>query len=353
MKYILLFTSLLFFNINVAQTTISNIEGNWINFKTEMKDGSRLYTGFPIDSINTRFVIGTNKFCMNMSLFSQLDYKENLSKCLLDYKLIDNVIQTSQYSGYIVERFTADSLTLCEKINDTPDEKLKRLYLVREETMIADYKEKYKNQTHIVASSNFTPKIKESFMKLLNEDFNKHSSYYNLRLSGRIIIFPKEKKVKTEITNSTRKDAIQLKRISNYFNNSFEDWDLKDFMAYESVELPFVFEVKKIGRATNILFFTNDVNRFDNKYGITLPKMAEGSNYFKKAIQLFQEKKFLSAADFFEKSFEADPRNIDALYNKAASYAGLGDKENTCKVWKQISDLGQVNGKELYLNNCQ
>jgi hypothetical protein len=44
--------------------------------------------------------------------------------------------------------------------------------------------------------------------------------------------------------------------------------------------------------------------------------------------------------------------NIDALYNKGAVYFESGDKENACKVWKEISEIGQVNGKELYLNNC-
>lgn len=345
MKYILFFSALFFFNTNSAQT-ISDITGNWINYKTEMKDGSKLYQALPSDSTANNYFINANKFgwtnCIN-----------GIYGMVLDYKLINNEIQTSQFSGFKIEKISKDSLVLCERINDTPDDKLQRLYLVREEVIIAKYKEKYKNESNIVATTKYTPKIKSSFLKLLNQDLRKNNSYYNFRFSGKLFIFPQEKKIETKIIFSTT-DSPQIKKITKYLNSSFEDWDLTNFETYKTIEIPFIYQVKKDEwvRGTDIRFFVDDVTIFNHIMGVTIENQQKSLNYFKKAFELYQEKKFLKAAELFEKSFEIDPRNLDALYNKAAAFSEIGDKENACKTWKRISDFGQVSAQELYKNNC-
>lgn len=99
-------------------------------------------------------------------------------------------------------------------------------------------------------------------------------------------------------------------------------------------------------------YFANDVAEFDFIYRRTLNEMAMSGKLFEKGINAYSEKKYTKAAEFFSESFKIDPENIDALYNKAASYHEAGDKENACKTWKELVDLGQTNGIELYNNNC-
>ncbi|MFD1603173.1 hypothetical protein ACFSJW_06265 [Flavobacterium artemisiae] len=318
-----------------------------------MKDGSDVYKAFLTDSTGTKYIITPNKFTW-VNALDVIDDKKVADAFGFNYNLVNNEIQTSQYSAYIIEKTTKDSLTLSQKLSDTPDEKLTRLYLLREEIVIANFKEKFKDKSNIVASTKFTPKTKKTFLKLLGEDFKKNGTYNNLRFNGKLFIYPKEKKVETTILYATNNDS-QIKKIKKFLDESFEDWDLTGFENFDSIELPFIYEVKKkeLIRGNDIRFFVNDVSIFDHLGGTTIDNKQKSLNYFKKAVESFQQKKFLKAAELFGKSFEINPENLDALYNKAACFSEIGDKENACKTWKQISDFGQVSGKELYLNNCK
>jgi len=351
MKQILLFTAFLFLNLNFAQNNISNITRNWVKLKIEMKDGSKLFDRFLEDSTYLKYAIGTNKFAMTSNPMNQINFKDD--KLDINYTLVNNIMKTSEYSGYLIEKVTNDSLILSDKINDLTDDKLKRYFFVREELILSQYKDKYKNKSSIIASKLFTPKVNSSLQQDLSFAFKNNSS--NFSAAGNILIFPKEKRVQTTIVFSTLNDSSSIKKIKKVVDKSFEYWDLKNFENYDSIELPFVLRNKKTKayKGLTIIFLTKDTNELEIVIGGKLEDSRKSEFYFQKAIQSYQEKNFLKAVEYFTESYKSDPKNLDALYNKAASYAGLGDKENACKVWKEISDLGQVNGKELYLNNCQ
>ncbi|MFH7010861.1 hypothetical protein ACHRV5_03260 [Flavobacterium sp. FlaQc-52] len=80
--------------------------------------------------------------------------------------------------------------------------------------------------------------------------------------------------------------------------------------------------------------------------------LRKSSDYFNKALVAYQQKRYSESITYFTESYNFDRKNIDALYNKAAVYFESGDKENACKVWLEISMLGQVNAKQLFLDNC-
>lgn len=346
MKELFFIITILFFNINFGQTNLSEINGNWIKYKVEMKDGSKLFDRFLEDSTYLEYTINKNKLCIN----SNPIHKTNES--CLDFTLINNFIKTSQYSGFIIEKATNDSLIIVEKIDGLTNDRLKKFYFVNQEVVLSKFKKENKNKENIVASKLFTPKTTST----IELDFNKafKNNYSNFELVGNLKIYPKQKRVKTEITFSTQKDSSRIRTVKKVIDNSFEKWNLINFNDFESIEIPFVLksEITKRYWGIKVIFFTEDLNEFEIVYGGKSEDIRKASDYFNKGIIAYQEKKYLKAIEYFTESYKIDKKNIDALYNKGAVYFESGDKENACKVWKEISEIGQVNGKELYLNNC-
>lgn len=339
---------LIFFfpNLNYGQYGTSSISGNWVLQKAEMKDGSKLFDRFMNDSTHLVFTISKNKLCMNS------DPLKNSNSGCIECKMSNDIIKTSQYAAYFIEEASNDSLVLSEKINDLTDDKLKRMYFVRQEILISAFKEKNKEKKDIIASKVFSPKEKKPIGFALNKAFK--NNYSNFRLKGNIKIYLNEKKIKSEILFSTSKDSSKIKTIKHILDTSFENWDMEQFAGYDSVELPFILksETTKFYRGINIRFFENDINEFDTVYGGKYEDIRKGNEYFQKGIDAYLKKNYPKAIEYFSESYKSDPKNLEALYNKAAVYYESGDIQNACKTWKEISKLGQKKAEEFYKLTC-
>ena len=174
----------------------------------------------------------------------------------------------------------------------------------------------------------------------------------NFDLIGSLTIFPSKKLVTSDIDYSSTKKISKLEIITTIIDNSFNSWDLTNFEKFESIKIPFIFrsESTEIFKGIKMIFFTNNISEFDFVYRRKLEDMRKSGELFQKGINAYSEKKYIKAAEYFSESFKTDPENLDALYNKAAAYYEGGDKENACKTWKELVDLGQTNGIELYKN---
>jgi tetratricopeptide (TPR) repeat protein len=346
MKNIFFIITLFFFTNNYGQIKLSAIQGYWVKYKVEMKDGSDLFDRFVEDSAYAEYRIDQNRLCINSSPIHRTN------ESCLDFNLINNLIKTSQYAGFIIEKVTNDSLILSEKIDDLTDDKLKRLYFSRQEVVLAKFKEENKNKKNIIASKLFTPKTNATIEIDLNKAFK--NNYSNFELVGNLKIYPAQKKVKTEITFSTQNDSSRIRTVKKVIDHSFEKWKLKDFQYYESIEIPFVLksEITKKYWGIKVIFFTKDLSEFERIYGVKMDDLRKSSDSFNKALVAYQQKRYSESVMYFTESYNFDHKNIDALYNKAAVYFESGDKQNACKVWLEISILGQVKAKQLFLDNC-
>lgn len=346
MKNFLFIIALFFFTNNYGQIKLSTIQGYWVNDKVEMKDGSDLFGRFVEDSVYAEYRIDQNKLCIN----SNPIHRTNES--CLDFTLINNFIKTSQYAGFIIEKVNNDSLILSEKIDGLTDDKLKRLYFRKQEVVLDNFKEEYKNQKNITASKLFTPKTNATIEIDLNKAFK--NNYSNFELIGNFKIYPAQKKIKTSVTFSTQNDSSRIRIVKKIIDHSFEKWNLKDFQGYESIEIPFVLksEITKRYWGISVIFLTKDLTEFERVNGIKMEDLRKSSDYFNKALIAYDEKRYPEAITYFTESYNLDNKNIDALYNKAAVYFESGDKQNACQVWLEISMLGQVNAKQLFLEHC-
>ena len=347
MKKLFLVICFLFFSINYAQINSSKIEGYWIKYRGEMKDGSDLSGTFSEDSGYMEYRINQGKLCINSNPVHRVN------ESCLDFTLINNFIKTSQYSGFVVEKVTKDSLILCEKIDGLADDKLERSYFVKQEVIISKFKEENKNERNIVASKLFSPKTSGTIELDLNKAFK--NNYSNFELVGNLKIYPAKKKIKTEITFATQKDSARIRLVKKVMDSSFEKWNLKAFKEYGSIEIPFVLksEITKTFWGISVIFFTTDLTEFERIYGVKMEDIRKSSDCFNKGLIAYEEKKYLESIEYFSESYKFNSKNIDALYNKAAIYFESGDKENACKVWLEISILGQAEGKQLFLKNCE
>ncbi|RKR09264.1 hypothetical protein C8C83_0884 [Flavobacterium sp. 90] len=346
MKIFFIIISIFFFTNNYGQTKLLEIQGYWVKYKVEMKDGSDLFDRFVEDSAYAEYRIDQNKLCINSNPIHRIN------ESCLNFNLINNLMKTSQYGGFIIEKVSNDSLILSEQIEGLTDDKLKRLYFTKQEVVLAKYKEENKNKKNIIASKLFTPKTNTPIELDLNKAFK--NNYSNFELVGNLKIYPAQKKVKTEITFWTQNDSSRIKLIKKVIDHSFEKWNLKDFQDYESIEIPFVLksEITKRYWGISVIFFTKDLTDFERNYGGKMEDLRKSSDYFNKGIAAYQEKRYSESITYFSESYYYDHKNIDALYNKAAVYFESGEKEKACKVWLEISMLGQANAKQLFLDNC-
>ena len=346
MKYTIILLALFISNLTFSQMDRDKIYGTWIKVKSEMKDGSRLFHRLEKDSTFAQYAIRRGKYCKYGSpVFAK-------SNDCLDFSLSGNIIVTSPTTGYQIEKVTVDSLIISENFEGETNDKLRRYYLLNQNVLISKFKESNKDIKNVIATKFCTPTCS---LPIGSEIFKAFNSYSNFRLIGSLKIFPTERKINTQITFSTRKDSSKINIIKKIINNSFEKWDLSNFNEYESIEIPFVFESKYTGnyKGLNILFFTKDLNEFENIGESKLSDMQKGSEYFEKGLKAYQEKKFIKAIEYFTESYRADPKNLDALYNKAAVYYESGDLQNACSTWKEIIDLGQVIGKTFFNDYCK
>lgn len=346
-KNILLIILLITSKSYSQKVNISELNGDWIKYKIEMKDGSSLTDRFLTDSSYVNYTFKKLEMCTNGNP------THRVNEACFPFSLSNNFIKTSSTSGYEIERVKNDTLILCERISGMDNDKLKRLYFIREQKLFNEIKEGKGESKNQIANQFYTPTLKSSLMLKLNKAFkNRHS---NFRTKGVITIDLKKKRINTLINYYNTSDSSKIKRIKKVIDKSYKLWNLKRFKHLETVEMPFVLkdEKTKTFRGISIKFFTDSFYQLDHIYGGDIKLNQKAGEYFNKAINAYQNKDYKNSIMNFTKSYELDPKNIDALYNRAAIYYETGQVELACKDWNELSELGQKKGIELLKNNCK
>ncbi|MFK7031519.1 tetratricopeptide repeat protein [Flavobacterium oreochromis] len=343
---------LLISNQVLSQTNTQNLIGEWIQVKNRMADGSKNLTQTFSSSMYNRWKFFSNKLCIESDPINS--YKENG----IDYKLQNNYIKTSSESGYEIAKLTSDSLIVIQRMKGVNEnDKLEKIWFVKSAIIRNEYINKHKNDTILTANEYFTPTLKKNFINEIHKNFLNKTSYPNFNLSGKIVFYPKKEKIEVEITNIENKNSINDKKAVEYIQKTIQKtypyWDLNDFKNFNKVIIPFVIksESTQTYKGSPIFYFI-DINDIDKVYGIKLEDMRLSGQNFENGIKAFQEKKYENAIEFFKKSFEIDPRKIDALYNIVSIYSLLNDKTNRCAYLKKLYDLEQTEGIKMYKENC-
>lgn len=324
--------------------------GDWVVVNNTLKDGSKILAATIEDSDYKEYRIDKKKMCIAFDAVHRNSLDE--SSCLGYNALPNSIFRTSAYNFYTIEKVTADTLVFSQKDDKEFQDKLHRYTMVRREVLVAKEKEKYSGEAAIRASKYLSPSCDAWFENDLYKAFKR-----NLRefaIVGKIVFHPKLKTLETVITASQLQDAEAAATVKKLLDKSYKYWDLSEFTAYDTVELPFVLmsQDNYFYHSIRFHYFTNDIDAVRLKQGGSVFDRGLSKVAFDEGLQAITKNDFKEAIELFEYAYQLDPLNIDAIYNKAAMLYKSGDTENACLTWKEIADMGRAEAATMVKTYC-
>lgn len=347
-KLLYIVTFLLVSSNLFAQFKKEQLIGSWFKTRTEMKDSSELIPVYK-DYVKHFEMIFEKK-----QLFTDYYPAQHYKNATLDYKLKANKIVTSKHYAYVIEKLTKDSLVISEQMKGLDNDKLKRHYLIKKEIILEEQQRKNKDSINLTATPFYTPKFYDNIQLYLNNKMMKR--HINLNLKGKLKLYPKKQKVKTEITyRDSEIITMQEKIIIDALNYSFTLWDFNGFENYNSITIDFVIIMERKGENSygiRIGLLTNSFTQLLGLYGLTYTQITDGNKYLKMGIQSYQKNEFKQAIEYFTKSYNTNHTLVESLYNRAFCYYQLKEYDKACIDWKILEMLGQKRAVKLFNENC-
>lgn len=336
-----------------SQINTSLLSNNWTRVKVKTEDGSRALNDDSSTFIQWKMV--NNRLCKN--------YNPNLfsfdSKLCTDYKVEKNFIRFSPTIAYEIEKLDNDSLIVIERFDATKDsDKALKFWFVKTSNIEKKDVEKIQNDSVLIADTNFAPKLRVEF---LSDKLTEYALKGDFKLIGNILIYPKKQKVIFEIDNSadTKGSAKVIKNIQQAIENSYYEWNLVGFKNFEKIYVPFTVESyhKNLQEYSLKINFpkkqsSNTINVPKERVPVTSKNPLLSKENFSKGVEALKLKKYDAAIGLFEKAYEMDNKNTDALYNIAAAGSIKNDIVTVCSALKRLKDLEQTEGTKLYNQNC-
>jgi len=332
------------------QQTVSLPAGDWVVINTGLLDGSKMLEPTIEDSDYKEYRITKKELCVVFDALHRNAIGE--SSCIAYSTLPNNVIRTANFRFYTIEKATQDTLVLADKNGNATGDKLRRYTMVRRDVLTGKEKEKYKGQAVATASKYFSPTCDTWLEKDLYKVFKR-----NLRefaIVGKIVFHPKLNTMETVITGSHIQDAEAAASVKKILDKSYKHWNLKEFTAYDTVELPFVLMSRDnyFYHSIRFHYFTSDIDAVRLKQGGSAFDKGLAKAAFQEGLKAITINDYKEAIELFEYAYQLDPMNIDAIYNKAAMLYKSGDLENACITWKEIAALGQAEAATMCKTYC-
>lgn len=353
LKYFIVLLTLISISLS-SQINTSLLSNSWTRVKVKTEDGSRALNEDSSTFIQWKLV--NNRLCKN--------YNPNLfsfdSTLCTDYKVEKNFIRFSPTIAYEIERLDNDSLIVIERFDAKKDpDKVLKFWFVKTSNIEKKDIEKIQNDSVLIADTNFAPKLRIEF---LSNKLTEYALKGDLKLVGNILIYPKKQKVIFEMDNSadTKGSAKIIKNIKQAIENSYNEWNLVGFKKFEKIYVPFTVETYhkknteeysiKINFPKKQLINTAVIPK--ETVLITSENPSLSKENFTKGMEALKSKKYDTAIGLFEKAYEMDNTNTDALYNIAAAGSIKNDIVTVCSALKRLKDLEQTEGTKLYNQNC-
>ncbi|CEJ71332.1 hypothetical protein BN1195_03677 [Chryseobacterium oranimense G311] len=344
-KYI----SLLFIFILIKMNAQINKQliDNWTRVKSSMLDGSRDLS--ENDERILTWKITNNKLC---------EYKhpifEDMQTCM-DIKIEGQSIKASALAFYEIEKLTSDSLVVISRINgETSGDKIKKIWFVRTSTFRNEYLSKIKSDSTITASRYFTPTLKKN---IFPDIFDRYPNDFHI--IGNIIIYPKKHivNIQHENTNQSKKSLESIEFLKSTLEKNYHLWNLEGFENFDQVSIPFNIEneTKYIdsfqGATMSFIFFKSEL-KSQNKIPVKIENKFLSNETFFKGIKAVDDKKLDKAIELFNKAFELNNTNTDALYNIVSISLSKNDVTTACTALKKLKDFEQTEGTKIFNEKC-
>lgn len=338
-----------------AQTTKSFIYGNWVKYKIRMEDGSKPIKPEFHDSTYVAFRLTKNgdsiSVCKNFIPIA----KQSKANCM-GAVLNDSILKISNLAHYQLDYVSRDTLVFTFKVEGWTPAETPQFFMVNERLLIEKNRTKYKDSKSVTANPYFSPKID---LQPLYKDI-RHSLYsYQGRFDciGKLKINTHTKKVSCDLTDATIADSTTLRRFKKCLEKSYKYWNWEFMDDYDEIQIPFIYQHLKHPNYNIIYhqfhFFESTYAAIEKVNFVSFKSKQKADEAFKKGIDAYKLKDFVSAISYFKEAYEENETNIEPLYNVAAIYLEMGKNDKACEVWQQLIELGQVEAEKLKKEYCK
>lgn len=331
-------------NYSFSQYISNDIQGDWIKYKMEMKDGSRLYDRLDNDSSYIEFSFKHD----TMEIISNPVF--TLVPTQFRFAIKNDIIKIDDTNGYKIEKLSNDTLIISENFNLTHD-KLKRYFLLKD-TQITKKIKVSPNRKKYVANRYYKPSLKSEF---------KLSDIPELafRLKGKIILHLKNTEASVVIDSVEKYNKRLIGKISEELKRSYKEWNVKDFNQFDIVEIPFFIVGERIninkskGYIQTVDFIVPHYYYLSESYPTPINDIKISNEFYNNGLVAYKNSELDKSIGLFTQAFDKDKYNLEALYNKAAINYYLGNKEEACKDWNYLLELGQKRAEKELLQYCK
>lgn len=346
MQRILFLLFILIYSISFSQIDKKLLEGDWIVYKRDQKDGSKYFSN---KIIKNPFTI----FSFINGSYTERDYITDKKNWSSEFKFENNKLIFSKKHYLLVEKLTESDLIFVDFSTDINENNLTRYYMKRYE--------KQQDQDIITNKSKdtlFTTPTLSPFPKkdVFNNIFESQPNFL-FRAKGYLIFNMQDKYVKAIITESTDISSQDKDIIYNTFSSNFDSWNFQAVKNFKIIKMPFI--LLRYKYSMYVHSYSHTIASYNqSSYDEIVPPsngedIDESDKTYFLGIKCFENKKYDCALMNFKRSYEKNKYNLDSHYNYATISFSLGKKNDACKKWKELIEYGQKEAEREYQqNNC-
>jgi phospholipid N-methyltransferase len=335
----LLITLTLFFitNISFSQELLKKkLLGSWIKTEITLIDGSKVFNQELNDMYHTLVFLNEDSILVNFNSKTQK----------MKYYLSDSIL-TYGVTRLMVNRVSDVKLELTQMGISAGKDAYKIIYEPKKLRDILYKPETYLAKNKALVYKQIPRAIEPSFI-----DDNYSPMDFIFSKFG----FPEYKKggfvVRFIITDKGKLTGLKVVASSN---DKYNDKLLKAVLTTKNKWIAAEYLGSPIN--TEVEYNYNlgwEVETPKNVFAKTkADSLAESNYYYSYANDLFSEKSYAMALSYFTKSIESNPLNIDAYYQRAATYIFTKKPAKACLDYEQLMYMEQQKAKVLYEKYCK
>ncbi len=316
----------------------------WVKFHVEKLDGSRYIERNNLLTTQIRYTFSNNGEVEIWGYFGEGEHK---------YLLEDSILTINTNVKYKVEELS-DSLLILADISNEQIDKLKanRFYFTTEEKYVNNVLSKelvsFIDDSIIISNLYLKPichyDLEKSLYNSLSSELPK-----NIKFSGNFIISPYGVVTRVSINDEVNTNSDFEKKFIELINKTSYRWNLPDYSRRFYYQNNFSVEV--LGNFMKFSFLEQESSiKYTN---LTYEEKEQANLLFQRGNSFLKRIKYEKAIQYFTECIDLDNIFIDAYYKRAYSFQMLDRKEEACIDWKFLYDLGQIQGINLYLQNCK
>jgi tetratricopeptide (TPR) repeat protein len=316
----------------------------WRKFHVEKLDGSRFVERNNLLTTQIRYTFRNNGDVEIWGYFGEGEHK---------YLFKDSILTIDTYAEYKVEELSDSLLILADITNEqTKKNKANRFYFTTEEKYVNNVLSKglvnFLNDSIIISNWYLKPIYHYNLEEYLNNSLSSELPK-EIKFSGNFILSPYGIVTKVSINGEVNSNNdFENEFIELIYETSYR-WNLPDMTRRFYYQNNFTVRVKG-----NFIEFSLLAQESSIKYSdLTYEEKEQANLLLQKGNTLLKKEKYEKAIDYFTKCIGLDNISIDAFYNRANAFQILERNDKACADWKYLYDLGQVDGINLYIENCK